>query len=114
MTTYDTRKPPVIPGPEPFTLEDAYVISGALPDHHDVMRSITVDPCNTSSWGLSFTGVMEALEKAPQSHAEGRTDAPGAPVWAIAMIFAGLVLMAIGWLLNDPIAQLIYGSIHAK
>jgi len=63
---------------------------------------------------LSFTGVMEVLEKAPQSHAAGRTGAPGAPVWALVAIFAGLVLMAFGWVLNDPITHFIYGAIHAK
>jgi hypothetical protein len=109
--TYPDGYRVLVPQPiRPFNLSDAYVLSGALPSHDEVLRSIT----DTSEWGLSFTGVMDALDKAPQSHAEGRTGEPAAPVWAIAMIFAGLVLMAIGWLLNDPITQLIYGAIHAK
>lgn len=109
MTIYSTR-PPV----ESFNLSDAYVISEVLPSHDEVMRSITVSSGDTSSWGLSFTGVMDVIGKAPQSHAKGRTGQPWAPVWAVAMIFAGLVLMGFGWMLNDPIAQLIYGAIHAK
>lgn len=104
----------VIPGREPFNLADVYVLSGELPAHTEVLRSIQADPTDTASWGLSFTGVMEALDKAPQSHAKGRTGEPWAPVWALAMIVAGLALMAFGWMLNEPVAQLIYGSIHAK
>lgn len=111
MTTY---KPVIVPGHEPFNLADVYVLSHEIPSHDEVLRSIQADPTDTASWGLSFTGVMEVLEKAPQSHAKGRTGEPWAPAWAIAMIFAGLVLMAIGWMLNEPVAQLIYGSIHAK
>jgi len=115
MTTYSTRKPPVVvPGYEPFNLTDVYVLSGELPSHTEVLRQIEVSPIDTSSWGLSFTGVMEALDKAPQSHAKGRTDVPGIPVWALVLIFAGLVLMAIGWLLNEPVAWFIYRLIHGS
>ena len=114
MTTYSTKPPVVIPGHEPFTLADVYVISGAIPPHDEVLRSIVVQPTDVGDWGLTFTGVMEALENQPQSHAKRRTDVPGVPVWALAMIFAGLVLMAFGWMLNDPITHLIYGAIHAN
>lgn len=93
--------------------------------HEDGTRTLVPQPVRwkservgdltvVSSDGLSFTGVMEVLENQPQSHAKGRTGEPWAPVWAIAMIFAGLVLMAFGWMLNEPVAQLIYGSIHAQ
>jgi hypothetical protein len=113
VTTYNTN-PVVVPGYESFNLTDVYVLSQEIPPHSEVMRSITVSATDTSSWGLSFTGVMEALDKSPQSHAKTRTGVPGVPVWALAMIVAGLALMAFGWLLNDPITHLIYGAIHAK
>lgn len=115
MTTYSSRNlPPVVPGPESFNLNDVYVLSGAIPSHDEVMRSVVVSPIDTGSWGLSFTGVMEAFDNQPQSHAKGRTATPGAPVWAIAVIFLGLVLMAFGWLLNGPVSSLIYTAIHGS
>jgi hypothetical protein len=114
MTTYSTKRPVVIPGYEPFNLADAYVLSHEIPPHTEVMRSITVSPTDTSEWGLSWTGVMNAIEEAPQSHAKGRTGAPWVPVWTLVVIFAGLVLIAFGWVLNDPITHLIYGAIHAN
>jgi hypothetical protein len=112
VTLYNTQ-PVVIPGYEPFNLTDVYVLSQEIPPHAEVMRSITVSATDTSSWGLSWTGVMDAFDKAPQSHAKDRTGEPWVPVWALALILAGLVLMAVGWLLNDPITQWIYGALHA-
>ena len=113
MTTYSSSKPPVVvPGYEPFNLEDAYVISDALPAHTEVMRSITVSPTDTSEWGLSWTGVMGAFDKGPQTSHKTRTDVPGVPVWGVALIVLGLALMAFGWLLNGPVSLLIYTAIH--
>lgn len=63
---------------------------------------------------LSFTGVMDAFDKAPQSHAEARSSRPGVPLWAVALIIAGLALMAVGWLMNEPVSILIYTMIHGS
>jgi hypothetical protein len=112
--TYSKFRPVVIPGREPFNLTDVYVLSQEIPPHAEVMRSVPADPTDTSTWGLTFTGVMDAIEKGPQSHAEGRTGVPGVPVWALGMVFAGLVLMAIGFLLNEPVSMLIYTMIHGS
>lgn len=71
-------------------------------------------PEDTLGGGLSFTGVMEAFDKAPQSHAKGRMDGSGVPVWGVALIVLGLALMAFGWLLNDPVSLLIYTAIHGS
>ena len=113
MTIYSS-KPPVVPGYESFSLSDAYVLSGALPSHDEVMQSITVDACDTSAWGLSWTGVMEAFDKGPQTSHKARTGAPGVPVWGVALIVLGLTLMAFGWLLNEPVSLLIYTAIHGS
>lgn len=37
---------------------------------------------------------------------------PVIPVWAVACVFWGLVLMAIGGVLRDPVARLVWGAIH--
>lgn len=114
MTTYSSKPPVVVPGYEPFNLTDVYVLSGEIQPHAEVMRTIPVDPTDTASWGLSWTGVMDAIEKAPQSHAEARSARPPVPVWPVAMIVAGLALMAIGWMLNGPVSLLIYALIHGS
>ena len=88
-------------------------ISQEIPARRGRRRSGNRPDQQLTAWGLSFTGVMDAIEKGPQSHAKGQTDAPWVPAWALLRIFAGLVLMAVGWLLNDPVSHLIYGVIHA-
>lgn len=81
-------------------ISDAYVFdSQELPSHDDA---------------LSFTGVMEAIEKGPQSHAKPRSAGPGVPLWAVALIVAGLALMAFGWLMNDEVSLTIYMMIHGS
>jgi len=64
--------------------------------------------------GLTWTGVMDAFAEAPQTHAEARSARPPVPVWPVALILLGLVLMAFGWLLNEPISLLIYTAIHGS
>ena len=109
MTTYSTKSfVPVIPGPEPFTLSDVYVLSGVVPTHEEVMASIEVDP--TEPW-LSFTGVMDAITEAPETHAEARADHPPVPVRYVLLVFLGLVLMGIG-LVREWLGLWIWAVIH--
>jgi hypothetical protein len=106
MTTYNsdhTAYLPVIPGPEPFSLSDTYILSGVVPTHEEVMASIEVP----DEW-LSWTGVMDAIEKAPESHAKGRAGRTPVPVRYVVMVFLGLVLMGIG-LAREPIALILWG-----
>lgn len=60
---------------------------------------------------LTVTGVIRAIVKDPETHAEDRTGIPRVPVWSLAAIVSGLVLMAIGWVLNDPVAQFVFEAI---
>lgn len=54
---------------------------------------------------LTYTGVMRAIEEGPEMAAE-----PSArvPAWSLLAIVVGCVLMALGWMLNDPVSYLIY------
>lgn len=61
---------------------------------------------------LSMTGVMEALEKAPQSHAGRRTMFADTPVWAVTCLWAGIVLVALGLLLTDQVAWVVWSWLH--
>lgn len=108
MTTYD--------------LADAYVFTGEIPPPESYRVGVdyaypqatvySSHPDDTLTGALSMTGVIRAIEKAPQSHAKGRGDRPAIPVWTLAIIMLGVVLMAIGFLLNESIAWAIYRMIH--
>jgi hypothetical protein len=60
----------------------------------------------------TVTGVIRALNKAPQTHADARTGIPRVPVWSVACVFLGSVLMGFGFLMNQPVAQAVYEVIH--
>lgn len=101
---------PVISGPEPFSLSDAYVLSGQLPSHTEVMSAAPIDPSSTDAWGLSFTGVMDAFVEPPQSHAKGRIRPTRVPVWALVLVFAGLALIGTSlslWFMILPALEVI-------
>jgi hypothetical protein len=85
----------------PSMLSDSYVISQAIPQP----EQLGID---TLEGGLSWTGVMDAIEKAPESHAKGRADRTPVPVRYVVMVFLGLVLMGIG-LAREPIALILWG-----
>ena len=61
---------------------------------------------------VTVSGVVRAFDKEPQSHAKGRTSLPRVPVGAVALIMLGLALMAVGFLMNEPLAWFIFGVIH--
>jgi hypothetical protein len=97
---------PVVPGP--YRLEDTYVISRDLPP--PVTQPVPEDgrlqvmrprwkadplPTDTASWGLSFTGVMDAFSEPPQSHRKRRSRVRPIPVWTLVVIFLGLVLVGL-------------------
>lgn len=64
---------------------------------------------DTLAGGLTWTGVMRAIEEAPESHAEPRSGVPRVPVWSVASVFLGLVLMAVGFVLNAEVAAFVWG-----
>jgi hypothetical protein len=63
--------------------------------------------------GLTMTGVIRAINEAPQSHAKRRNGDPWVPMWTLVLIFAGGVLAALGLVFQDPVARLIWEAIHA-
>jgi hypothetical protein len=83
---------PVIPGREityqVSALTDSYVITQDIP-------TAPAAPIDTLAGGLSWTGVMRAIEEAPQSHAKGRTDRRGTPAWALVCLWLGLALIGL-------------------
>jgi hypothetical protein len=104
ITTYRSRNLPPI-----FRLEDAYVFTGEIPPPTVVQAYIP--PVDTLGDGLSWTGVMNALDKGPEMPAERPSRVPRVPVWSVACVFSGSVLMAVGWMLNEPVARLIWEAI---
>lgn len=107
MTTYhtsrSTRPVPVVPGHIGLPT-DAYVISQPIiPPEVVAAYTPSVD---TLDGGLSWTGVIHALEEAPQSHAERRTGAGGGSGWAVACVFAGLVLIGLSLFLGFVVLPL--------
>lgn len=67
---------------------------------------------DTLAGGLSWTGVIEAFDKTPQSHAKRRSDHGRVPVWALASVFLGAVLMAFGFVMNEPVSQALWTLLH--
>lgn len=55
--------------------------------------------------------VTRAVE-ASEIPAEGRPAVPRVPVWALACIVCGLVLVAIGLVLRDPVARTVWEAIQ--
>lgn len=96
-SSYRPSVVPVVPGDlHDFRLLDSYVISQditALQAEARVLPYTTHPPVDTLDGGLSWTGVMDALEKTPQSHAKGRSDAPRVPVGYVVMLYLGIVLV---------------------
>lgn len=77
----------------------------SCPDNSIPLMITTVD-------GLTMTGVIRAVEKGPESHAEGRNRPTWAPMWALVLVFVGGVLAALGLLFQDPVARMIWEAIH--
>jgi len=61
---------------------------------------------------LSLTGVIDAVQSGPQSHAAGRSLVPRVPVGPMVLIVAGLALMGLGLMMNAQVSWLIYNLIH--
>lgn len=130
LYVYEIYGPPVVPG---YRLEDSYIITQDIPPPsmlpvgeiqlEDGQTMIIAQPqllpnggwqtlpSDTLDGSLSWTGVMDAFVEVPQSHAKGRTARGPMPVWPVVLILAGLVLMAIGFLLNGPVSLLVHGVI---
>lgn len=87
-----------------------------------IYRSTASRPCGSCSLargqhtsdcadqvGLSFTGVMRAIEKGPEDISEARSPIPA---WTLVAVMAGSVLMALGWMLNGPVSRMMYEAIQ--
>lgn len=55
---------------------------------------------------------MGAFSKGPETVAEATAYRAPMPVWPLALVFCGLVLMALGLVLNDPVARALYALAH--
>lgn len=91
----------------PTSLNDSYVISQEIAPHV-VVQAYTPD-VDTLAGGLTWTGVMDAISEGPQGHAEGSVPGRGVPVWSIACVFAGLVLMALAAVMLTVVIPLQHG-----
>lgn len=69
------------------------------------------DDCadRTSGWDVVRRALVTPTAEYP---VEPRALVPRVPVWSLVSIVSGLTLVAVGWLLNDPVSQLIWGMIH--
>lgn len=102
MTDYYAKSyVPVVPGDlhdfrGEIRLEDAYVVSQDVsvlqPHVVTYLTDAETPPRDVLEGGLSWTGVMEAVGKGPQSHAEGRNHDGRVPVRYVVLVFLGLVL----------------------
>lgn len=63
---------------------------------------------------VTMTGVLEAFENQPQSHAEGSGRSGRMPVWPIACVFVGLVLAAFGLVFNDETTRFVWSLITGE
>jgi hypothetical protein len=60
---------------------------------------------------VTMTGLMDAVSNGPQSHAVRRGRGGRVPVWALACVMLGTVLIGLS-LAAPSIAQLLYLIIH--
>jgi hypothetical protein len=130
MTDYGTPRlaPPVIPGRDYSCPQDAYIFTGPIPpptmwlmgeiEHEDGTTQLIPQPVrwsvlespvsvDTLAGGLSWTGVMDAIGKGPQIHGNGLRGGRGVPGWAIACVFAGLVLVGLCMVMLSVVVPLM-------
>lgn len=96
--------------------------AATLPNDHTCMTCLrrgthAVDCADqTSQWDLVRRALVTPTVDVPvvafQEPAEARTPRAPMPVWPVAVLLLGLVLMALGTLARDPIAVWIWGQIH--
>lgn len=87
----------------PFRFDEAYVLSqdiSALQAEVTALGYVqdtvpVVDLRAHPADYVTMTGVFEALEKGPQSHAERRNRDGRVPVWALVCLFVGFVLVGL-------------------
>jgi len=98
---------PVVPGDlhdfrGDVRLSDAYVISQDVSAiqlearARGYLTDAETPRVDVLDGGLSWTGVMDALQKHPQSHAKGRNDDPRVPMRYVVLVFVGLLLTGLG------------------
>lgn len=63
---------------------------------------------------VTMTGVMQALEEGPHGHAETRPGNGWGMALSIATAFVGVVLVALGLVLNDPMTHLVWSVLNGR
>lgn len=102
MTTYRSlNSVPVVPG-------DARPTTWVSQQVGDLTIVIKAERPDDLDAALSMTGVIRAIEKGPQSHAERRSRGWRVPVWAMACIVFGSPLMVLGLFANRPVSAAIH------
>jgi hypothetical protein len=107
---------------------DAYIFTGPIPPptmwpmgeihHADGTTQLIPQPVRwdertrVNDDGLTVTGVVRAIDKASQMPAERRSAVPRVPLWSLACIACGLVLVAIGLVARDPVARAVWEAIQ--
>ena len=64
------------------------------------------------TWRDAMARSWKTVAKASQRPVDGRTWRDGIPLWAMVCIVSGLVLMAIGFLSQDPVARWVWSVLH--
>ena len=90
-----------------------YISTNARPCASCGQPRICLNTCPDRSVDVTtVTGVIRALGRGPESHRDVRTGIPRVPVWSVACVFLGSVLMGCGFLMNQPVAHMVYEVIH--
>lgn len=96
--------------------QDAYIFTGPIPPptmwlmgEIDDTTQVIPQPVHVD---LSITGVMRAIDKGAEMPVERPSVVPRVPVWAVASVALGMVLMAFGLVLQDPLAMAVYEVIR--
>lgn len=101
--------------PNDWQLQDAYVLTGEIPDYTlythfepDTTVPVTDVAAHPADY-VTMTGIMDALEKAPETHAAPRARYPR---WAVTSVAVGGLMAVLGIGLANPIAQAVWSLIH--
>lgn len=63
---------------------------------------------------VTMTGVLEAFENQPQSHADRSARPALMPVWPVACVFVGLILVALGLVFNSQTTRFVWSLITGE
>jgi hypothetical protein len=85
-------------------LDDAYVISQDITALTETQHTLPV--------GYIPASDCVTVMKGPEIVRTARARRERVPVWSVASMFAGTVLMAMGWGFNAPIVQWVWSALH--